>query len=401
MDTQEKVALKVGAICIGNGGGQSGVALHKEGVDVILLNTSSRDLASEVVPDGVNSYIIQDSNDTGRGAGRNREVAKKLYEDFLQSEKLLTDGTFNKFVKEKDVIFIIASTAGGTGSGIAPTLAFQLNEKYPNKVIIIIGILPRLSESINSQQNSIQFFKEIEQLSEMDIKFPYAFFDLEKYAHLDVDEAYSRVAKDVVDMVKVIRGDYSRLTKFGMIDERNMLTMICCPGMMTVFALDNIKQSDIKSTGIQKIILDRMSDISAADAQSDKISKYMGLFLEVEDSIDDPVKRADYSELFNTVGEPFEIFTNYGIAEKPTGSFGVMLTGRSAPYDRLTRAIDRVEQHEANKKEKMYSIQEASKSFHDYAKNDNMGKILGSSNETPAVKSTPATRPGFTKSSIE
>lgn len=400
MDTQEKVSLKVGAICIGNGGGQSGVALHKEGVDVILLNTSSRDLASEVVPDGVKSYIIQDANETGRGAGRNREVAKKLFEDFLQSEKLLSDPNFNIFVKGKDVIFIIASTAGGTGSGIAPVFAYQLSQKYPEKAIIIIGILPRLTESINSQQNSIQFVKEIEQLAEMNIKFPYSLFDLNKYENEPVDVAYSKIAKDIVSMVKVIRGDYSTLTKFGMIDERNMLTMIVCPGLMTVFAIDDVKQSDIKTNGIQAIILEKMRDISAVDAQSDKIAKYMGLFLEVDDNIDDPVKQANYSELFKTTGEPFEIFTNYGITEKPTGSFGVMITGRSTPYDRLTKAIDRVKEYESGKKEKDYSIQEASKSFLDYAKNENIGKILGSSN-VESVNQPVTPPPPFLKSSIE
>lgn len=401
MMDKEKVALKVGAICIGNGGGQSGVALYKEGVDVILLNTSSRDLANEVVPEGVKSYIIQDTNNTGRGAGRNREIAKKLFEDFMQSEKLLTSEHFDSFVREKDVIFVIASSAGGTGSGIAPTLAYLLNERYENKVIIIIGILPRLSESINSQQNSIQFFKEIEQLSEMGIKFPYALFDLEKYSEYDIEEAYTRVAKDVVSMVKVIRGDYSMLTKYGMVDERNMLTMITCPGLMTVFAIDDIKQSDIKEKGTQRIILDKLVNSSNVNAQSDKISKYMGLFLEIDDSIDDPVKRSDYREIFAVTGEPFEIFVNYGIAEKPTGSFGVMLTGRTTPYDRLSKAIERVELHEKARKDKQYSIDEASKSFRDYSMNDNIGKILGSSNDTPkTVQDSTKPKPSFMKPKI-
>lgn len=397
---KEKVALKVGAICIGNGGGQSGVALYKEGVDVILLNTSSRDLSSEVVPDGVNSYIIQDTNDTGRGAGRNREIAKKLFEDFMQSEKLLTSEHFESFVREKDVIFVIASSAGGTGSGIAPTLSYLINERYPNKVIIIIGILPRLSESINSQQNSIQFFKEIEEMGEVGVKFPYALFDLEKYADLDIEEAYSKVAKDVVSMVKVIRGDYSMLTKYGMVDERNMLTMISCPGLMTVFAVDAVKQSDIKEHGVQRIILDKLTTNSNVDAQNDKISKYMGLFLEIDESIDDPVKKSIYDDIFNVTGEPFEIFVNYGIAEKPTGSFGVMLTGRTTPYDRLSKAIDRVENHEKARKDKEYSINEASKSFMDYAQNDNVDKILGSSNTKPNTTSADKPRPTFMKSRL-
>ena len=173
-----EVALNVGAICIGNGGGQSGVKLHENGVETILINSSARDLDNTIVPAGIRSFIIEDSNDLGRGAGRNREIAKKLFSDWSQNKKLLANEFFERFVASKDIIFVVSSTAGGTGSGVSPTLAYLLAKKYPNKVIILVAIMPRLSESINSQQNTIQYFNEVESINGSGVNIPYIPFDL-------------------------------------------------------------------------------------------------------------------------------------------------------------------------------------------------------------------------------
>ena len=374
-----QVALKVGAICIGNGGGQAGVELHKNGVETILINSSARDLDNTVVPQGVRSYIIEDSASLGRGAGRNREIAKKLYSEWDQSQKLMSGPEFVDFVSDKDVIFVIASTAGGTGSGIAPTIAFQLSSKYPSKNIILIGILPRLSESINSQQNAIQFFSEVELINKSK-NIPYMVFDLEKYTEYNIEESYTMVAADIVGAVKTVRGDYAIMTKYGMIDERNMLTIISCKGMITAFSAEGIKMSEVSDNGIQKIITTRLAKSSVVNPQRDRLSKYFGICLEVDDNIDDPVKKADYSELFNALGEPFEIFVNYGITDQPTAKFGMLVSGQSMPYDRLNRCIERVNAYEDSIKERSYSIADNAKAFASYAKNPQVDKILGSAN---------------------
>lgn len=398
--TLEKIAqvsLKVGAICVGNGGGQAGVELFKNGVPVILVNTSARDLDNTVVPQGVRSFIIEDSAALGRGAGRNREIAKRLYTEWDQSNKMIKDPEMETFCGEKDVLFIVTSTAGGTGSGISPTLAFQLSSKYPSKNIIMISILPRLAESINSQQNAVQFFNELEQINKVK-NIPYLVYDLEKYADMNIEDSYAAVAQDIVGGVKAIRGDYAVMTKYGMIDERNMLTIISCRGMISAYSAENIKMSDVSESGIQKIIMDRMMKSAVVDPQRDKISKYLGLFLEVDDSIDDPIKQAKYGELFNAFGEPYEIFTNYGITDKPTARFGMIVSGQSFPYDRLNRCIERIQMYEEGIKERSYSISETAKQFSAYAKNPQVDKILGSANDVPAEEVEEI--PDFLKSSL-
>ena len=393
-----EVALNVGAICIGNGGGQSGVKLHENGVETILINSSARDLDNTIVPAGIRSFIIEDSNDLGRGAGRNREIAKKLFSDWSQNKKLLANEFFERFVASKDIIFVVSSTAGGTGSGVSPTLAYLLAKKYPNKVIILVAIMPRLSESINSQQNTIQYFNEVETINGSGVNIPYMPFDLEKLKDMDIQEAYAKIANDICDAIKIFRGDMTIQTPYGMIDDRNMLTIATCPGMISVYTDSTVKMTDIENLGIQTMIANGMKKSSACDMQRDKISKYMGLFLEVDDAIEDPVKKADYSNLFGVIGEPFEIFVNYGITDKPTGKYGLVVSGQSMPYDRLKLCIDRVSEFEESQRQKSYSIADSANLFSHYANNSNIGKILGSANDSTAAEETEV--PDFLKSSI-
>lgn len=393
-----EVALNVGAICIGNGGGQSGVKLHENGVETILINSSARDLDNTIVPAGIRSFIIEDSNDLGRGAGRNREIAKKLFSDWSQNKKLMANEYFANFIASKDIIFIVSSTAGGTGSGVSPTLAYLIAKKYPNKVIILVAIMPRLSESINSQQNTIQYFNEVETINGSGVNIPYMPFDLEKLKDMDIQEAYAKIANDICDAIKIFRGDMTVQTPYGMIDERNMLTIATCPGMISVYTDSAVKMTDIENNGIQQMIANGMKKSSACDMQRDKISKYMGLFLEVDDAIEDPVKKADYSNLFGVIGEPFEIFVNYGITDKPTGKYGLVVSGQSMPYDRLKLCIDRVSEFEESQRQKEYSIADSASMFNHYAQNSNIGKILGSANDTTATEETEV--PDFLKSSI-
>ena len=382
-----EVKLNTGAICIGNGGGQVGISMFQKGIDSILINTSARDLANDVIPAAIRSFIIEDSNDQGRSAGRNREIAKKLYADWSQSKKLFESEIFNDFVKSKDVIFVVSSTGGGTGSGITPTFAFQLSKKYPDKIVIIIGIMPRLAESINSQKNNVEFWNEIDSLNKTGITLPYMAFDLEKLSHLKIDQAYAKVAEDINVAAGIISGSMSMLTPYGMIDERNMLTMISTGGLMSVYADEKVKMTEIAEKGIQDVIISKMKESSSVQTQRDKISKYYGLFLEVDDQIDDPIKQADYDKLFSVCGEPFEIFVNYGITDKPVGKFGLIVSGQSMPYDRIKASIERVKSFEIAQKEKQYSITAAALSLKSVTGNSQINKILGSANEVPSDSS--------------
>ena len=115
--------LNVGVIGIGNCGNQvAKLAMNELKCDVLAINSSKNDLST--LGEGVPVLCLGDE----RGAGKNRTEAKlflkKSIMDMIQKEEI------KNFMSEKDVIFIVSSTGGGTGSGMAPVLSSIIRKSF-------------------------------------------------------------------------------------------------------------------------------------------------------------------------------------------------------------------------------------------------------------------------------
>lgn len=389
--------LNIGYIGIGNAGSQIGIAIHQSGIPVRLINTSTKDLDQSIIPADINCYLIADDTSAGRGAGHSRDSAKKLYRSGDRDSKVLNDATFTSFMNENDVIVVGSSTAGGTGSGIAPTLVYQLKMLYPNKAIILMGVLPRVSAVPNPQYNTATFADEINQLNKQGVGITYMLLDLERYKDVADDSAYKALAEYIAKMLNIIGGSMSKITTHGMIDERDMLTIICEPGLMNIYFKEDIDMSKIpEGTGIQEIMVDTVKQSPCVSLQKDKIAKWYGVFLNLPEDLDDPVRRSDFSTIEAVLGKPWDTFINLSVTDKPKGEFGIIVSGLSYPFDRINACLDVVKSYASNVKTKAFDIAEELSSVKGLAKNDNIDKILGSNkNPTPEDKPTNISMPSF------
>lgn len=375
--------LNVGIIAVGNGGGSVGRALHDKGFEVQFINTSVKDMDSEVIPDNCQAWLIDDASGKARGAGRNRGTMLNIY-DAWNKDTLFKNSVFDNFILSKDIIFVVATTAGGTGSGLTPTLVDNIMTTYPGKAIIPIGILPRLSESVRCHLNTEQFFDEINMLVEEN-SISYMAFDLEKYADKSIDDGYKAVAKDIVESVSVISGSMAAITRHGMIDERDLLTIITAPGMMNVYSGHDVELTTIEEKGVQNLILEAIKNTSAVQIQKDKMVEYFGLYVNMQAESSDPVVRGDYSILENALGKPLDTFVNYATNDSSYSEFGLIVSGLSVPIDRLNLSVKEAEKH-ARRKTKELNLSNIDDA---YAADDNkqIDKLMNSSK---AVKTTGA-----------
>ena len=108
---EDKVRLRISAIGIGNAGSQIAAALYKEDKEVFIINSSLRDLSDDVISSHIPSFII---GNEARGAGKNRMKAKELLK--INGKQLFSIPQFIDMVEHSDIIFICASSAGGSGS---------------------------------------------------------------------------------------------------------------------------------------------------------------------------------------------------------------------------------------------------------------------------------------------
>ena len=377
----ELTKLKLGYVGVGNAGCQVGIKIATKGIETFLVNTSFKDLRNEVIPNGMPSYLIEDVYGKSRGAGRSRDFAKNLFE----KSAIMDEPTFDNFLKDKDIIIVGAAASGGTGSGISPSLCYMISEKYPNKDVMMLELLPRKNESINSQFNTADCMEECRQLN-----VPYLVYDLDKSE--DTAEAtYINVANLIADHIGILAGDMASMSEYGMIDERDLLTVAVEPGLMLVG-----KKTDIKPEGLQKEIINTIKSSMTVDPQKDKFVKYFALFLEVPEEVADSLKTNNFDELKEEYGEPWDIFVNYTIVDKSTASFGFIASGMSYPNDRLAYCTEAVKAYNAKRKSREYDRSQEVESVSHLSLNSNINKLAGSS-DTKVAEGVPKEKPSFLK----
>jgi cell division GTPase FtsZ len=121
-------------------------ARRRRGVEVIIdalaINTDAGDLTglSCIKSDWRHRILIGGRRTNGHGVGKINEVAAEIARD--DADKVIDAVRAAKRFYESDAFLVIASTAGGTGSGSIPVLCSVLKQRYADKPIYAMLILP-------------------------------------------------------------------------------------------------------------------------------------------------------------------------------------------------------------------------------------------------------------------
>ena len=343
---ENRASLQISLIGVGNAGNQLLNEAIKHDIEVFAINSSYADLNNSVVDKSIKSFII---GKEARGAGKNRKVALSFMKD--NGMELMTEvPAFTEMCERSDVIIVAGSTAGGTGSGVCPSLVRLLKYQYPAKIIIYYGILPRLTDSVKAQENSIGCLSEI---AEQNV--PYILADLDYYQGVPNDAAYRDIQLHMVDCINVIRGKYLNKSSYGMIDENDMRTVIAEPGYMSIYNLNKVSQSQLDTESMQQMMVKKIKKSPAAEIMRDGTVKQMAAIINMPDDMTDSSKSSDYEELIKYIGRPLTIFENYAITNGTTGQMVIILSGQTTPYNRISRMSDIVTEH-AEKLNKMKKL---------------------------------------------
>jgi hypothetical protein len=357
--------LKVSLIGCGNAGGQAVVKAHDEqNFDVFVINSSAKDLSSDVVNDNIRSFIIGN----GRGCGKDREISKAFLKDSF--EALMNTLDFSNMIEESDVIIIVASTAGGTGSGISPMLGYLLGKKYPGKTFLVFGFLPKKSESPIAQYNAIEFIDELDNM-----KIPYVLLDSEYLSNEDAAIAHEKICQEFVLKAQVIRGDFFSNSTDDMIDESDELSIITRPGLMNISVTLGVTQEQFGQ--LSKIMIDNLSKNSlSCPIQKDKRVECMGVVINTPNGTSEEVKAGNYKELTDVIGNAPKVYSHFGIVNEPESQLITILSGLTLPYDRVRVCKDIVEKSKAPENSMDMNLGKEKLS---YMKSDEMSrnKILG------------------------
>lgn len=329
--------LSVGIIGIGNAGSQVAELATKNQIDAVVINSSENDLST------ISNNIIKFPLGDLRGAGKNRTEAKKFLKDAIK--KILNEENFIEFMDDKDVIFVISSTGGGTGSGISPILTQILKKSFPESYIIMIGILPTIDEAYSTQINTIDYLQELYKKVEDPT---YMLYDNDKFKGMPSHVMMTEVNRRIVDDIIILRGTYNYTTKYSSIDEKDMSMILSTTGRIVVASYLNIKEKNIDSVSIDKQIEYLLKDGAHAELQLDRVIKRSGVIANISESM---AKSFDdhLTELQEFIGAPVEEFSHVSINEEKNmpNSIFFIGAGLSPINDRIEKINERIAEIES------------------------------------------------------
>jgi len=126
------------------------------GIDIIVdsfaVNTDSTDLVGihTISPDYRHRILIGAGATHGHGVAKMNEVGAEIAKE--DADKVLDAIKAARQLYESDAFLLIAGAAGGTGSGATPVIAKFLKERYADKPVYAMLVLPFEHEETNEER---------------------------------------------------------------------------------------------------------------------------------------------------------------------------------------------------------------------------------------------------------
>ena len=334
--------LEVGIIGLGNTGNQI-AALAKERLNIpaIAINSSDTDLES-IGDSQIPKKLIQDADKMSAGAGKDRKLAKKYLKDSIMS--LMEDEDILDMVKKLDIVFIISSTGGGTGSGTAPILANIIGERFRDTKCILVGVLPVNSEGYSSHVNTLQYLDELYNKLENQT---YMLYDNDKMSDLPAYQLLQKVNNEVVSDIDVIRCTYNYQTPYDSIDDRDMLRLISFPGRIMISRLEGFQEKECDNQTIEDMIIDNIKKNCHVESQRDKKVMATGIITNLSTALIEEFDN-NVPAVRGFVGDPVHAFNHIykNDDRKLPNNVFFIASGLTPVNDKINKISDRIDEIE-------------------------------------------------------
>ena len=340
--------LNVGVIGVGNTGNQiASVAKERLDIPAMAINSSAKDLSS--VAEGVECYLMANADGTSQGAGKNRNLAKEYLKDSII--KFLSDAKTQEFPVVLDVVFIVASTGGGTGSGTAPLLLNIMADRYPDTLFILVGVGPVASEALSAQVNTLEY------LNELYTNLPnarYMLYDNDNYAKDPSYVMMEKVNEEVVQDINVLRGFFNEATRYDSIDTEDNMRLLSFPGRISVVRVEDVKEKDLDSGSLEDRLIRAIKSNAHMELQRDKKVMATGLIMSLS-----PQFMSEFNnhipKVHEFIGEPVHEFLHVNVNNdrKDPNSLYLIMTGLSPVNDKINKINERVEEIEERQRIQM------------------------------------------------
>lgn len=336
--------MNLSVLGIGQAGGNIANLFSERGYNSLVINSSQRDLDTCHNIDPKHRLHLVNSE----GAGKDREEAIRLISNNWESCLSFVKEHFSQ--PSTELIFVIFSCGGGTGSGSSPLLLNILTNELENKTIVACPILPSKSDSILAHINTLEC---LEQLSELDICIiP---IDNSKADSDSKNQIYKQINHTFVDLVDLIMKQTELNSEFGNLDRKDLLNLLKTPGFSCFSHVDianTSKSISLTSDGITQLIIDSWENSIITTPSYAKLIRF-GLIFNGQENFMPLIKTKNILSEFGNL--PLDIYEGWYTENK--GDVYTILTGLAFNTERL-KQIEYKTTHETE------SLQNALSSSH-------------------------------------
>ena len=337
--------LNVGVIGLGNTGNQiAALAAEELKIPAMAINSSEKDL--ETIANKIPKILISDTEGASKGAGKNRALAKSYLKDSILS--IISKEDVQTFISGLNVLFLVSSTGGGTGSGTALLMANIISSMFVDTHVIVVGILPVMSEALSSHVNSLEYLNELYGNLENQT---YMLYDNDSLYNIPSYKMMDTINREVVRDIDVLRCTYNYTTKYDSIDEQDMKRLISFPGRIMVTRLEDLKERDLDKSSIEDLLISKIKNTNHVELQRDRKVTATGIIVNLSEQVFNDFDN-HIPAVREFIGDPDHDFNHLAINEdrKMPNKVFLIMSGMSQVNDRIQKISDRIEEIEEKQK---------------------------------------------------
>lgn len=156
---QQDRSINVGVLGVGQCGSKLAEEFYNRGYSAMVMNTATQDLAPIKMPEHLKLFLDYALG----GAAKDLETGQAAAEEY--ADVILEE--LGKNFEDNEVLMLITSGGGGTGSGSAETMVKLMAQL--DKPVAVVYVLPMSSEDTLAKHNSIQTLSKLAKLAREDI----------------------------------------------------------------------------------------------------------------------------------------------------------------------------------------------------------------------------------------
>ncbi|PAD70702.1 hypothetical protein CHH83_02540 [Bacillus sp. 7586-K] len=329
----------IGYVGIGQAGNNVADLAAEQGFYSVAINYSQSDLNSLQHVDDCLKLLGM------KGTGKQRELATQYMKDNWETTVEFIKRNMSK--PSIDVIMIVFSTAGGSGSGVSPILIDILTEQMQDKTIIACPILPSENETLVNQINSLNALQELSEIDVCVLPIDNQSAIENQGRVLPKNILYKEINNKFVKMIKELISYTDKSSKNGVLDKNDLKQIFNTPGICTIAStnLIDISNLEIDTNYFTNAIQKSWKKTIFSQIQYDKVIR-AGVIFDGNESLMEYIR---YDKLFDVFGNSMPLDLFEGSYSQEGLKVITILSGLSWINDRVREIDEIIEKQSSNR----------------------------------------------------